>query len=419
MKKNGSSRSNALDDKAVAARFDAQGGQCFYCQKPLLRQAAGKGHPKGDGRFYTKEHVFPIARGGRKDWSNKVFACSPCNTEKAHRAPTYDEVARLRELNRAAPPAPRLLAPATDLALIDQEMGALLARLLATAGATVRDEAGAQSDHEADDPRQEFEAETPSRPGSSSNPLRGMGRLVNLLATIRLSASWLAQARGMLVAISDKFSSPALDKTLAADTLRRLIYLEIIGSNQLLARLWDTTRGTASLPELHRTMGNTEVQRELHIFTEFMGGATEAEQTKVDAALLRKRIVALGASESCKAITKFRNERLAHWQFDPRPKPEPRAPYVEDFMHLSLETLTLIDDADTLVNRYAGRTSLAASESATEAACQLLFAGLHGESETERLALFEKHPSLRATVVPAADYRPGLLHVLNLGRARS
>ncbi len=414
MKKNGGSRSDALDDKAVAARFDAQGGQCFYCREPLLRQAASKVHPEGDGRFYTKEHVVPIARGGRKDWSNKVFACSPCNAEKADRDPTHEEVARLRELNRAAPPAPRLLAPAADLGLIDQEMGALMERLQVAVG----DNAGTGNDHAIDDQRQEFDAEGPSRFGSNSDPLRGMGRLVNLLATIRLSASWLAQARGMLVAISDKFSSPALDKTLAADTLRRLIYLEIIGSNQLLAKLWDTTKGTASLPELHRTMGDTEVQRELHIFTEFMAGAAEAEQTKIDITLLRKRIATLGASESRKAITKLRNERLAHWQFDPRPKPKQRAPYVEDFMRLSLETLTLVDDTDALVNRHTGRTSLAASESAAEAACRLLLSGLLGESETERLALFEQHPSLRATVVSAADYRPDLLHVLNLGRAR-
>lgn len=49
----------------------------------------------------TIEHVQPRALGGAETWSNEVAACRACNSAKANRAPTEDELARLAELKRS------------------------------------------------------------------------------------------------------------------------------------------------------------------------------------------------------------------------------------------------------------------------------------------------------------------------------
>lgn len=40
-----------------------------------------------DERDLTIEHILPVSRGGRHEWSNVVTACRPCNTRKASRTP--------------------------------------------------------------------------------------------------------------------------------------------------------------------------------------------------------------------------------------------------------------------------------------------------------------------------------------------
>ncbi len=55
--------------------FRRDGHMCMYC---------GSAH--ADHRL-TRDHVIPIARGGRDTWSNVVAACRSCNTRKGCRTP--------------------------------------------------------------------------------------------------------------------------------------------------------------------------------------------------------------------------------------------------------------------------------------------------------------------------------------------
>jgi len=61
----------------------AHGHACAYCGKP--------------GRM-TRDHVVPIARGGRDEYTNVVPACKTCNTRKGART-----IARFIELLEANP----------------------------------------------------------------------------------------------------------------------------------------------------------------------------------------------------------------------------------------------------------------------------------------------------------------------------
>jgi 5-methylcytosine-specific restriction endonuclease McrA len=63
----------------------AQGGACFYCQKPLGIRSA------------TEDHLVPRSLGGTRT-ANKVIACVKCNQAKAARRPTESEVAKARDL---------------------------------------------------------------------------------------------------------------------------------------------------------------------------------------------------------------------------------------------------------------------------------------------------------------------------------
>jgi len=48
---------------------------CAYC---------GKLSPESD---LTVEHIVPVSRGGRHEWTNVVTACRSCNTRKGNRRP--------------------------------------------------------------------------------------------------------------------------------------------------------------------------------------------------------------------------------------------------------------------------------------------------------------------------------------------
>lgn len=48
---------------------------CQYCAKPFA------------ARDLTLDHVVPASKFGRKDWTNVVAACRPCNHRKGNRTP--------------------------------------------------------------------------------------------------------------------------------------------------------------------------------------------------------------------------------------------------------------------------------------------------------------------------------------------
>lgn len=58
--------------KAVWAR-DA--GACAYCSKSVSPYS------------FTYDHVLPVSRGGKTEWTNIVTACPPCNHRKGNRTP--------------------------------------------------------------------------------------------------------------------------------------------------------------------------------------------------------------------------------------------------------------------------------------------------------------------------------------------
>jgi len=71
--------------------------ECGYC---------GKRHPKND---LTMDHVMPISKGGKTNWTNTMTACKPCNWRKSDKvgpdwrplykpyAPGYYELVRKRK----------------------------------------------------------------------------------------------------------------------------------------------------------------------------------------------------------------------------------------------------------------------------------------------------------------------------------
>ncbi len=55
--------------------FRRDGHLCMYC-----------GH-EYSAAMLTRDHVVPLSRGGRDQWSNVVAACRHCNTRKGNRTP--------------------------------------------------------------------------------------------------------------------------------------------------------------------------------------------------------------------------------------------------------------------------------------------------------------------------------------------
>ncbi len=52
--------------------YEDQGGLCAYCECELHGT-------------YDVEHMTPLCRGGKNDWTNLAIACSPCNRAKGSR----------------------------------------------------------------------------------------------------------------------------------------------------------------------------------------------------------------------------------------------------------------------------------------------------------------------------------------------
>jgi hypothetical protein len=52
---------------------------CQYCRRQK--------HELADDEFLTRDHVFPLSRGGEDIWENVVTACISCNNKKGDRTP--------------------------------------------------------------------------------------------------------------------------------------------------------------------------------------------------------------------------------------------------------------------------------------------------------------------------------------------
>lgn len=77
---------------------------CQYCQKRMSEKRL------------TIDHVVPLSRGGRHEWTNVVTACSACNNKKGDKTPERVNMTLLKK-----PERPKWL-PNRDLELQDNRM---------------------------------------------------------------------------------------------------------------------------------------------------------------------------------------------------------------------------------------------------------------------------------------------------------
>lgn len=79
----------------IAAIYMAQEGRCFHCTRPMLMSAAvkkAKNCSYNDG--WTREHVIPRSKGGRRGWQNVVLAHAKCNHKRGDTDPTSEMLKR-------------------------------------------------------------------------------------------------------------------------------------------------------------------------------------------------------------------------------------------------------------------------------------------------------------------------------------
>ncbi len=73
----------------VPRRFRRQVTNTFlFARDDYTCQYCGRHRRELKGRqFLTRDHIFPVSRGGGNGWDNVVTACSPCNNRKGNRLP--------------------------------------------------------------------------------------------------------------------------------------------------------------------------------------------------------------------------------------------------------------------------------------------------------------------------------------------
>jgi 5-methylcytosine-specific restriction endonuclease McrA len=73
----------------VPRRFRRQVTNTFlFARDDYVCQYCGRHQRELRGReFLTRDHIFPVSRGGANVWGNVVTACSPCNNRKGDRTP--------------------------------------------------------------------------------------------------------------------------------------------------------------------------------------------------------------------------------------------------------------------------------------------------------------------------------------------
>ena len=75
------------------------GHRCFYCQRPMSNEYA------------TFDHQIPKSKGGARGLHNLVPSCEPCNTLKADRMPTDEELDRASRIRSEYKTSPIINCP--------------------------------------------------------------------------------------------------------------------------------------------------------------------------------------------------------------------------------------------------------------------------------------------------------------------
>lgn len=70
-----------VERQILRGLFNLQNGRCAYCGKNTIHPDDHVPHNRQLDRS-TKDHLVPIAQGGKDDENNRVLACSGCNALK-------------------------------------------------------------------------------------------------------------------------------------------------------------------------------------------------------------------------------------------------------------------------------------------------------------------------------------------------
>lgn len=77
-----------LDEATIELMYLHQDGLCAYCEYPLLA-------------LYQVDHIVPLSKGGKHDWSNIAIVCRRCNNSK-YTTDVEAFMVRLRERGRVS-----------------------------------------------------------------------------------------------------------------------------------------------------------------------------------------------------------------------------------------------------------------------------------------------------------------------------
>lgn len=82
------------------ALWQEQQGVCFFCGRTMPEPARQRLRHRKRMESATIDHVQPRTLGGLAEWSNEVAACRACNSAKADRPPTEEELTKLARHKR-------------------------------------------------------------------------------------------------------------------------------------------------------------------------------------------------------------------------------------------------------------------------------------------------------------------------------
>lgn len=113
----------------ISRLFEAQDGKCFHCLRWMRDTPWRESNPFG----WTREHVFPKARGGRGMGNNVVLAHKSCNVARGSPTPTDVEIIRTIRIYRSIGLKPfDMLSPPEG---VKAQIAAIVARLDRAEGA--------------------------------------------------------------------------------------------------------------------------------------------------------------------------------------------------------------------------------------------------------------------------------------------
>lgn len=87
------------------------GGRCHYCWVQVILNADVSGMKGTVDRWATRDHLWPMCRGGMSDEDNIVLACHSCNNRKSERSILDIVKAGWKGFGHPVPPYPRMVRP--------------------------------------------------------------------------------------------------------------------------------------------------------------------------------------------------------------------------------------------------------------------------------------------------------------------